>query len=324
MNKKTIIVVIVAFVIGLIIGLAFGYLIWEDKPVICNKPYIRVGTGCCLDRNDNKICDNDESVTPTIPETTTNTSLPLTPDIAVVSRVIDGDTIELKTGERVRLLGINAPERDEPCSQEATGRLRELVEGKEIRVEKDIEDRDMYNRLLRYVYVGNTFVNVEMVEEGYALVYLYNDTIKYKDLLIEAENKAKMAKRCMWMSPITQCAGCITISDFHEDAEGNDCDNLNDEYVTFKNICTFSCRMTGWTVKDIASRSSYKFSDFILNPEAMVTLYTGCGTNTNTKLYWCNSGRDCNAIWNNDGDTLYLRNTNGTLIIDYQYKGFEK
>lgn len=322
MNKKQIIIIgVAAFVIGLIIGLAFGYFIYKDKPVICNKPYIRVGTNCCLDKNDNKICDNDEPVISTTTTTTTTTTTITLPPNILVSKVIDGDTIILSNEETVRLLGINAPERGESCSKEATERLRELVEGKKVRLEKDIEDRDMYNRLLRYVYVDNTFVNAEMIEEGYALVYLYNNTIKHKDLLIEAENKAKMTKRCMWKVAPSQCTDCITISGFHEDAEGNDCDNLNDEYVTFKNVCTFSCKITGWTVKDKASRTPYKFPDFTLNPGATVTLYTGCETNTNTKVYWCSSGRDCNAIWNNDADTLYLRDEDGNLVMEHTYTG---
>ncbi len=313
MNKQIIIVGIIAFILGLGIGLGPDYSIWKDK-IVCNEPYILVGTNCCLDSNDNKICDVDE--------TTTTTSLPSSTPMLIVTEVEDGDTIVLSNGETVRLLGINAPERGEYCSQEATERLKELVDGKKVRLESDIEDRDMYNRLLRYVYVDNTFVNVEMVRGGYAHVYLYNDTIKYKDLLVEAENKAKMAKRCLWSKPMILCADCIIISDLHEDAKGNDCENLNDEYVTFKNVCTFSCEMTGWTVKDKSSRSPYEFSDFILNPGATVTLYTGCGTNTRTELYWCSSGRECNAIWNNDGDTLYLRDASGKLIIEYNYEEF--
>lgn len=323
MNKQIVIVGIIAFVIGLIIGLAFRYFIWKDKSVICNKPYIRVGIDCCLDRDDNKVCDRDDATICDRDKTSTTTSL-LPPQIYIVAKVEDGDTIILSNEETVRLLGINAPERGESCSKEVAERLRELVEGKKVRLEKDIEDRDMYNRLLRYVYIDNVFVNAEMIEEGYALVYLYNDTLKHKDLLIGAENKAKMAKRCMWKVAPSQCTDCITISGFHEDADGNDCDNLNDEYVTFKNVCTFSCKITGWSVKDKASRTPYKFSDFTLNPGATVTPYTGCGTNTNTKVYWCSSGRDCNAIWNTDGDTLYLRDEDGNLVMEHTYTGFEK
>src|SRR3989338_8949420 len=89
-----------------------------------------------------------------------------------VSKVIDGDTLELETGERVRLLGINTPEKGQPYNQEAAEKLKQLVEGKSVQLEQDTNDKDQYGRLLRYVYVGKTFVNLELVKEGYASVYV--------------------------------------------------------------------------------------------------------------------------------------------------------
>ncbi len=113
-----------------------------------------------------------------------------------VSAVIDGDTIKLKDGKVVRLLGINSPEIDESCYKEAKDKLNEMVEGKEIRLETDSEERDSYGRLLRYVFVGDVFVNAEMVRLGYAKVF--GDIEKYSNVLIEMEDKAKIAKRCVW------------------------------------------------------------------------------------------------------------------------------
>ncbi|MEA3254991.1 MAG: lamin tail domain-containing protein [Candidatus Altiarchaeota archaeon] len=116
------------------------------------------------------------------------------------------------------------------------------------------------------------------------------------------------------------CASCITIPYFHYNATGNDCFNLNDEYVVFKNSCDIPCNLTGWTVKDrIESRPPYEFLGMVLDPESTVTLYTGCGINTTTELYWCSSGYPCNAVWNNDGDTLYLRDPGGYLCLEYGY-----
>jgi len=82
---------------------------------------------------------------------------------AVVARVIGGDTIELKGGKRVRLLGIDATEKGQYYHDEAANRLKQLVEGKKVVLEKDVTDRDRYGRLLRYVYVDGIFVNLEMV-----------------------------------------------------------------------------------------------------------------------------------------------------------------
>jgi len=60
-----------------------------------------------------------------------------------------------------------------------------------------------------------------------------------------------------------------------------------------------------------------------LGAEESVTLYTGEGIDTGTKLYWRSSGKQCNAVWNNDKDTLYLRNSNGELVLNYPYTGFQ-
>ncbi|VUT27609.1 MAG: hypothetical protein SYNGOMJ08_00156 [Candidatus Syntrophoarchaeum sp. GoM_oil] len=80
--------------------------------------------------------------------------------------------------------------------------------------------------------------------------------------------------------------------------------------------------MTDWSVKDEANHV-YTFPDFELKGGATVTLYTGSGMDTNTALYWDSSSHTCNAIWNNDGDTLYLREAGGNLVISYSYGGFE-
>lgn len=241
---------------------------------------------------------------------------------AIVSEIIDGDSIKLQSGEKVRLLGINTPEKGQPYHQEATNRLKELVGGKTVVLESDVEDKDRYGRLLRYVYIDDIFVNLALVREGYANVYIIPPNDKYETELKQAEDDAKSTKLGIWASPISEegiCDNrCIGIYYFHWDAEGNDCDNLNDEYVTLRNSCPFACNLTGWTVKDESTRI-YTFPSFVLSAESTVKLYTGCGTNTNAELYWCSRGKSCNAIWNNGGDTLYLRNSEGELILSYSY-----
>ena len=241
----------------------------------------------------------------------------------IVTRVIDGDTIELENGERVRLLGINAPEKGQPYYNEATDRLKELIEGESVTLERDVEERDEYGRLLRHIYIDDTFVNLEMVREGYANVYIVPPNTKYQDEFEEAEAEAKNAGRGIWKAPEAPLSRCIGILYFNWNAEGNDCYNLNDEYVTFKNTCTEPIDMTGWSVKDEANHI-YTFPNFELVGGATVTLYTGSGMDTRTELYWNNIGHRCNAIWNNDGDTLYLRDESGNLVMIYSYTGFEQ
>ena len=97
-------------------------------------------------------------------------------EMAPVTHIVDGDTIDvLLNGQtvRIRYIGMNTPEHDEPCFREATNANAALVEGKTVRLVKDVSETDVYGRLLRYVYVGSTFVNAALVQEGYAEVVSY-------------------------------------------------------------------------------------------------------------------------------------------------------
>ena len=123
------------------------------------------------------------------------------PEIATVSRVIDGDTIIINTGHTVRYIGIDTPEVHpelEACGMEAWQANRQLVEGKEVRLERDVSETDKYGRLLRYVYVDDTFVNAELVRQGLAEVKAYPPDTEYHDYLEKLETEARQASRGMW------------------------------------------------------------------------------------------------------------------------------
>ena len=117
-----------------------------------------------------------------------------------VSRVVDGDTVVLSTGQRVRYIGVDTPEMDpvEPFGREAAEANRQLVEGKAVRLEKDVSETDRYGRLLRYVWVDDTMVNLELVRRGLAEAKAYPPDTRYQLLLEAAEAEAKLAGRGMW------------------------------------------------------------------------------------------------------------------------------
>ena len=119
-------------------------------------------------------------------------------EMAKVTRVIDGDTIVIEGGYHVRYIGIDTPEENEPYYLEAKQKNKDLVEGKKVWLEKDISDNDKYGRKLRYVYVGNTFVNAELVRQGYAYAKSYPPDIKYQVYLEAIETEAQQAKRGIW------------------------------------------------------------------------------------------------------------------------------
>jgi len=242
---------------------------------------------------------------------------------SVVSYVIDGDTVQLSSGEDVRLIGLNAPEIGQKCSTEALNKLKELVQGKRVILEQDNDDKDQYGRLLRYIYMGNIFVNIELVKLGLAHKYEYGSNTKYSSQLEQAENEAKQNYGCLWeKSKISYIQDqCIYITNFHFNAAGDDNLNLNDEYVTFGNNCSYLIDMTDWTIKDETASHIYKIPQFILKENALFTLYSGSGINTNSALYWGRTEGEFAAIWNNNGDTLFLRDSNGNLVLTYSYQG---
>lgn len=132
----------------------------------------------------------------------------LGPNEALVLRVIDGDTIEVVIQSQnytVRYIGIDTPETHgqvEPYGQEATEANRQLVEGKIVRLEKDVSETDRYSRFLRYVYVEaegqEMMVNAELVRLGYALAATYPPDVKYTDLFLQLEREAREAGRGLW------------------------------------------------------------------------------------------------------------------------------
>ena len=117
---------------------------------------------------------------------------------AIITRVIDGDTVALSNGDRVRYIGVDTPERGEPLYKEATDFNRNLVESREVRLTRDISERDRYGRLLRYVYVDDILVNAELVREGYAREFEYKPDVRFRDCFVALEKEPKKQKRGIW------------------------------------------------------------------------------------------------------------------------------
>jgi micrococcal nuclease len=121
-----------------------------------------------------------------------------------VERVIDGDTIQLKGGQKIRYIGINTPELHDPrrpveCfAKEAFEFNKQLVEGKTVILEKDVSETDKFKRLLRYVWIGDIFVNDYLVRQGFAEVSTFPPDVKYANQFIEAEKEARDQNRGLW------------------------------------------------------------------------------------------------------------------------------
>jgi len=126
-----------------------------------------------------------------------------------VVKIVDGDTVTIsRDGKNVtlRLIGLDTPETVDPrkpvqCfGKEASERMKHLLSGKSVRLEKDASqgDLDKYGRLLAYVYVGEILVNKYMIAEGYGHEYTYNLPYKYRDDFKQAERNAREKKKGLW------------------------------------------------------------------------------------------------------------------------------
>ena len=136
----------------------------------------------------------------------------------LVRRAVDGDTLVLENGERIRLIGIDTPElhesnklyRDAQRTNQDTKTIqklgrqayeftRNLVEGKRVSLEFDVEKHDKYGRLLAYVYLKDgAFVNAKIVEEGYASLMTIPPNVKYADLFLKLYREARENRRGLW------------------------------------------------------------------------------------------------------------------------------
>lgn len=113
--------------------------------------------------------------------------------------VIDGDTIELEDRQRVRLIGIDSTEFGQKCNKEAKEKLKELLEEKEITLVADKQDKDKYGRILRYVYVDELFVNLDMVRSGNAYAIKMEPNTKHYEEFVNAQSEAARDKSgCLW------------------------------------------------------------------------------------------------------------------------------
>ena len=241
---------------------------------------------------------------------------------ATCVRVIDGDTIEvLIDGESytVRYIGIDTPEVGDPrpdiqaVAEEATLVNRGLVEGKVVKLEKDVSETDQYDRLLRYVYVGDTFVNTELIAGGYAWAKTYSPDIRYDALFQDMETGAKENNLGIWCDTTVACDIQIT----HIFHDGIVPYVESDEYVEIKNIGDRPQDLTGWLLMDFSDGNpSFTFPSFIMASGERIRVYTDeCHPEWGSFSFEYG-----NAIWNNaDPDTAALYNAEGQKVSIRSY-----
>ena len=228
-----------------------------------------------------------------------------------MAKVVDGDTIELTDGRRVRYIGINTPERDQPYYEEATAANRQLVDGKDVQLEFDQDTFDQYGRSLAYVWVDGQMVNFTMLNQGFANAFTVPPNVKYEAEFRQAEREAREAGRGLWAGSEVK----LKIVHIEADAPGSDRDNPNGEWVEIANQGSEPVLMRGYTLKDEANHI-YTFGAFEVRPGSSFRLYSGRGQDGPRELYWGLAGE---SVWNNDADTAFLRDDAGALVDVFAY-----
>ncbi len=252
---------------------------------------------------------------------TTTTVPPPDGELVTVEAVLDGDSLAVtRNGRRteVRLAGINAPEADE-CYGDAARRLTQSLASEQVvlvTVDGD-DDQDQFGRLLRNVWVGGTWINLELVRQGAALA-LQTGTNQEAEL-VAAEDAAWRSGSGMWGSSVCgEFTEGMRITDIRYDPPGRDFENKVEEFVLLANEGDQTIDLSGWIVRDESSTHRYTFTPgFTLAAGDGVRLRSGCGEDGRRDLHWCAD----DAVWSNGGDTVILQTSTGTVVDRWKFPG---
>lgn len=288
-------------------------------------------------------CDTRPQAPEFAETTTTTTTLPggsasstTTPTLppeeeratGTVTTVTDGDTVTMLIDgveTEVRLLGINAPERDECWGPEAGSALTDLVLGRDVLLAAGDEDVDSFGRALRFLFIedadGVELVNARLVSDGHA-VAIQNGN-EFAEAMKVAEARAFQSGRGMWGTfacgdgeGVAADRPVVRVADIGFDPAGPDDDALDEEYVTIVNEGYGRVAIGNWVLRDESSSNRLTFpSGTVLAVGASITVVTGCGDGGADTIYWC---RDT-PVWSNGGDTVIVSDTLGNAVIWYTY-----
>jgi len=229
----------------------------------------------------------------------------------LVKKVVDGDTIVLADGRRVRYIGINTPERGEPYWREAKDYNAQKVGGQVITLEFGQATEDKYGRTLAYVFGGGEMVNAHLLKAGWAHLFVL-EPISYYDHFRSLQEEARAKGLGIWGRG--GFTGPLKITRLNADAVGDDRYNLNGEYVRICNISPANIDLSGFSLSD-QDGHHYIFPTGILRPGYTALLLTGAGRDIaagadQLSYYWGSRY----PIWNNKGDEASLRDPQGRLI----------
>lgn len=234
-----------------------------------------------------------------------------------VKQVYDGDTILLEDGRKVRYLGINTPEFQEPFYLKAKRFNESLVLGKEIKLEFDQERGDGYDRILAYVYVGNQMVNASMVKEGLAHAFFIGPSRKYNSLLLQSQAEAKKRKVGIWSTRARLRE--IKITSVH--LADPDKPDPYAPYVRIANLSNEPIQLAGFVLSN-ESGQKYSFPNVTVDPGYTVIVASiagkdGANDRGQMVVHWPKEG----SVWDPREDTAFIIDPSGNIIDFFHYKG---
>lgn len=234
------------------------------------------------------------------------------PRLAKVVDVIDGDTITVLLDGlvvKVKYIGVDAPEsvsRLEYLGKEAKNRNREMVTGRDVLLYKDVSDRDRFDRLLRYVFVDDKFINYELVSQGYASILDEPPDSACTLLFKHAEDSVREQALGIWAPHTPQpeqifAATNLIIYSVNKQGEFADIQNLGDTSID----------LSGWKLVSEEGRQECRLSG-VIHPYEIVRLFSGIDQ----------PGFSCGfdePIWNdNEPDPAVLYDPDGNEVARYQ------
>jgi endonuclease YncB( thermonuclease family) len=238
---------------------------------------------------------------------------------ATVLTVLDGDSLILDLGgeeREARLIGVNAPERDECWGSEARAGLVGLVEGADVTVSTDVEATDRYDRLLVYVWSADGhLVNADLAARGDVIARAFPPNTARQVVIDRAGEAAQSGGAGLWGGCASRITG-VELVDVNADPPGPDEDVLIDEWVSFR--ATDDTDLSSWTLRDGSTVNRYVLPEGTrLAAGDVITIRTGCGVDTTTDLHWCSD----TPVWNNDGDDVILMDADGRFVVAEAYGG---
>jgi len=237
-------------------------------------------------------------------------------ELARVKQVYDGDTVLLEDGRRVRYLGINAPEFREPFYLKAKRFNESLVQGREIRLEFDVERADAHDRLLAYVYVANQMVNAELVRQGLAHAFFVGPGRKHNALLLRLQNEARQRRLGIWSIRGRPKDLKITSVRLRDPADPDP----HTPYVRIANLSLEAIRLGGYVLSN-ESGHRFVFPDVVVEPGYTVLVVSttgpdGADSRGQLVVHWPAQA----SVWDPNEDTAFLLDPAGTVVDTFPYK----